>query len=129
MVVAIGLLGASCLAGCGETRKSSQSTTTSSAQAGQQLTDADIPDVLTSGIWPGAGLRAYRNGAYITIYTDWDSSETTVDGRTTREAALAICEATVGDFGYDMSLGVTVLAANGWEHLAFKGSGAKCHES
>jgi hypothetical protein len=79
------------------------------------------------GIWPGAGLRAYKDGSYIDVYTNWGDGGTTVDGRSTVEAAAGICNAAWGDFGYTEPLSITVYAANGWEHLAFKPTGGHCH--
>jgi hypothetical protein len=51
----------------------------------------------------------------------------TVDDRTTQDAALGICNATWGDYGYVEPMTITVYAANGWEHLAFKNYNDKCH--
>jgi len=79
------------------------------------------------GIWPGAKLHAYRQGDQVTIATAWSDSGTTVDGRSTTDAALSICEETIGDLNFNMSLSVVVLAGNGWEHLAFKDYNQKCH--
>ena len=86
------------------------------------------------GIWPNAGLRAYRDGDSITINTNWTDNGTTVDGRTTPDAALSICAQVIGDLEMGPSalpygiLSIAVLAKNGWEHLAFRGNNGKCHE-
>jgi hypothetical protein len=58
-----------------------------------------------------------------------------VDGRTTIDAATTICAQVVNDYELGPNalpsgtLDVQVLAANGWEHLAFRGKNGKCHGS
>jgi hypothetical protein len=85
----------------------------------------DIPDVLMPGIWPGAGLKAYKDGSNVTVYTLWHQDGTTVDNRTTMDAATAVCTDTLGDFGYDPTIGVTVYAIDG-SRLAYTGADGKC---
>src|SRR5438093_12840380 len=107
-------------AGCGG--KTVTPSTTASNSPAVRLTADDLPDVLTSGIWPGAGLRAYRSDDSITVHTAWGDSGVTVDGRTTLEAAVAICSQVVNDLEMGPAalpagtLQVQVLANNGWEH-------------
>lgn len=109
-------------------------TSSASNQPTVQLTADDVPDVLMPGIWPGAGLKVSRQGSSITVKTNWADNETTVDGRTTLDAAQTICAQIIND--YEIGRGVAfdtfsiqVLASNGWEHLAFRGNNGKCHTS
>ena len=99
-----------------------------------QLTADDIPDVLMPGIRPGAGLKVSRQGSSITVKTNWADNETTVDGRTTLDAAQTICAQIINDYEIGRNVAsdtysIQVLASNGWEHLAFRGNNGKCHTS
>jgi hypothetical protein len=94
-----------------------------------QLTADDIPDVLMLGIWPGAGLKVSRQGSSITVKTNWTDNETTVDGRTTLDAAQIINDYEIGRSVACNTFSIQVLASNGWEHLAFRGNNGKCHTS
>lgn len=99
-----------------------------------RLTSDDFPDVLTPGIWPGAGLRAYREGDDVEVYTNWSVGqilETSVGEMTTVEAAQTICGQAINDLEIAAGLRwgtlfVTVFAKGGVE-LAFRGASGKCH--
>jgi hypothetical protein len=92
-----------------------------------RMTTDDIPDVLTPGIWPD-GIKAYRDGDYVTVYTNWSDSDIILDGRTSTDVATTICNQVLNDLQEGVT--VNVFAANGWEHLAHTGGfDGKCHDS
>lgn len=82
-----------------------------------------MPDV-----WPGLGLRAYRDGSHITIYTNLGPDDTTIGGRSAPVAAEGMCNAALGDLGYDSSLDIEVLADDG-SRLVSKDPDSGCRQT
>jgi hypothetical protein len=104
--------------------------TTTEDPSGQRLTDADIPDVLMPGVWPGAGLKVYRDGDSVTAFTNWSQGETTVDNRTTTDAAQSVCAGVLNDLAFPtgITLAVKVYAADGQTLLAHTDNNDKCDQ-
>jgi hypothetical protein len=117
--------------GCGETSKSSGSDISTfeaaTPGAGTKLTESDIPDVLLPGIWPNSETwTVERNGDTVTVQTDWNRGDTTVDGRDVTDASQSICAVIPPDLS-NFNVSVDVLAADGTP-LASKGNGDDtCH--
>jgi hypothetical protein len=103
---------------------------TTEAPTGQRLTIDEIPDVLMPGIWPGAGLKVYRDGDSVTAFTNWSQGETTVDSRTTTDAAQSVCAGVLGDLAFPagITLAVKVYAADGQTLLAHTDDNDKCDQ-
>jgi hypothetical protein len=87
-----------------------------------ELTENEIPDVLTRSIWPSGNLKAFRQGDTITITTDWVAGQTVEDGRAVTDAAQTICGQTINDLlsTDDVPTHIRVLAADGTTRLAYK---------
>jgi hypothetical protein len=63
-----------------------------------ELTESDVPDVLTPGIFPGI-TSVTRSGNDVEVYTTWSQSDIILDGRDATDVAGAVCSDAFGDLG------------------------------